>query len=330
MHIYLAPLHGITDSHFRVLFKDRFGPFDYAVTPFVSTVSSETIGRSHFRDVMPQPDRPDVVSWTIPQMMGRDWRHLLSLARELFGLGYAEVNWNLGCPFDRVTRKKRGSGLLPHPDLVVEALDSILPHIAGRFSLKLRLGLSERHELQELLPRIEGFPLSCLIIHPRTASQQYSGSVDLAAFSEALASTSHTVIYSGDIRVCRDIDALSGRFGSRVGGYMIGRGAISDPFLPSRCKSGVDRGGAARVDAAAAIREFHDELHERRATSNGSAAAMGSMKQLWHYWYPSFRDARVDLELILRSRTVAEYRGAVDQFFDCNPLWDPQGSGLVL
>jgi tRNA-dihydrouridine synthase len=68
------------------------------------------VARSHLRDLIGEEnDRTRVV----PQILGNDPDDFLLIARDLYALGYRTINLNLGCPHPQVTKKRRGSGMLP-------------------------------------------------------------------------------------------------------------------------------------------------------------------------------------------------------------------------
>lgn len=48
----------------------------------------------------------------VPQLLCRDADDFVWAARLLFGMGYGEVNFNLGCPSGTVAAKGKGAGFL--------------------------------------------------------------------------------------------------------------------------------------------------------------------------------------------------------------------------
>ena len=101
----------------------------------------------------------------------------------------------------------------------------------GGFSIKVRLGIDSPDLLQARLELLNAYPLHEVTIHARTAHQRYEGEVNLPAFAQALAACRHPVRYNGDIRTAADFACLQAAFPSAAG-WMVGRGAVCDPFLP--------------------------------------------------------------------------------------------------
>ncbi len=186
----LAPMQGLTEAMFRRVYERCFpGAIALAVSPFLSlthNISSARSGisREIVEDVLPENNEGSMP--VIPQILGREPEEFVALCGALREMGYGEVNWNMGCPVRKVVGKRRGSGLLPHPDLVRQVLDRVVPAIGMRLSVKVRLGLKATDELFALIPVLNDYPLASVTIHPRLGRQQYTGQVDLDTFARAL------------------------------------------------------------------------------------------------------------------------------------------------
>ena len=279
--LYLAPLRGVTDVVFRNVFTRHFGGFDLAVAPFINPQRTPSTKRKLLADLFPEDNLALPVT---PQLLNNRAEDFLALARQLEELGYRRLNWNLGCPAPMVANKRRGSGFLPYPDDIVRLLDEVLPQLQATLSIKMRLGYHHREESLALLPRLDGYPLDEIIIHPRIGKQMYKGTTDLDGFATCLEHTRHRVVYNGDITSVELFRDLSNRFPS-VCGWMVGRGVLADPLLAESIKGGVadDQTRRERITA------FHDELLETyRARLAGPGHLIGKMKQLWLYLISSF------------------------------------------
>ncbi len=316
---YLAPLRGITDVTFRNVFSRHFGGFDIAVAPFISTVSTPRIKPSLLKDVRPDRNRSLPV---IPQLLSNDPEGFIRMARRLADLGYGIVNLNLGCPFPMVAKKGRGSGMLPFPDRVAAFLDRVVPAIPCSLSIKTRLGRHSAEEISRLMPVFNRYPLSELVIHPRTGVQMYGGVPDLATFSDCLAGSLHPVVYNGDIRSPAIYRCLRDRFPG-VRRWMIGRGAVADPFLVETLKTGSD----ARMADMGRFTAFQEDLSAAYGEIlAGPAHMVDRMKGFWYYFSRSFPENRRDIQQILRSTSPAGYHAAVSAFFRADPVWRPAAS----
>ena len=308
IRLYMAPMKGLTDHLFRSAFADHFGGFDLAVAPFITTKQGHRIKKNYVKDVLPENNTRMPV---IPQILSKTAGDFIILANYLYDLGYDTVNWNLGCPYPMVANKKRGSGMLPYTDRIQAFLDRVIPEINGSLSIKMRLGWKENTDIFRLLPVIDPYPLSQIIIHPRTGLQRYDGPVDLDAFEDCLAVTGHTVVYNGDIRTVDDFRRLYQRF-DRVHAWMIGRWCIADPFLPGRITTGADI-----PDKIYRMQQFHDTLFEAyNRVLDGPSHVMNKMKGLWRYFSLPFEDCKKSMKNITKSRLPEQYLERVNLFFE--------------
>jgi tRNA-dihydrouridine synthase B len=311
MRLHLAPLHGVTNRVFRDAYFRHFSGFDGAMAPFIVAVPGSEAKPRHFKDLLPgpaaegaDPDAP-IRPPLAAQLLGNDPAAIAETAGVLVGLGYGEIDLNLGCPYSMVAKKRRGSGLLPFPELVGEILDALCSVEGVRASVKVRLGRFEPGEIQRLMPVLNGRPLSRVIIHPRIGIQMYRGSTDLEGFERAAGLCGHPVVYNGDIGSREAFETLAARF-PEVEAWMIGRGAVANPFLPEEIKS-----GAVAGDRSGRLLAFHEDLYRSYQTALcGPGHLLDKMKELWSYLGSSFPAKRRQLEAIARSRSKAEYEKA--------------------
>ena len=310
--ICLAPLKGVTDAIFRTTYAEFFGGVDWAITPFLTTGQGPRVKPHLLKQVLPENNRRMSV---VPQIISKTAANFVLLAEALFDLGYPAVNWNLGCPYPMVAKKGRGSGMLPNPDAVTAFLDHALAAIKNRLSIKMRLGRFRSDEIETLLPRLNDYPIEFIAIHPRTGIQMYSGHPDLDAFENCLALTRHPVIYNGDI-VCRaDYERLQARF-PVIATWMIGRGVLMDPFLPSSIKWPLK----GQENGLQCFRWFHDGLFEQyRGALSGPSHLLDRMKGLWRYFSEGFQNGREIRKRIHKTTRIEHYIEVVHHFFDGQP-----------
>ena len=313
--LYLAPLRGFTDYIYRNTFSQHFDGFDAAVSPFIPTLKTIPAKPSHLKDVLPENNAAMPV---VPQIIGNNHENFIPLAVQLSDLGYSTVNWNLGCPFPMVAKKQRGSGLLPHPDRIDHFLEKTVPAIPNRLSVKIRLGRKTPEEVFKLLPVFNCYPLKEIIIHPRTGEQMYSGEPDLETFQQCLEATEHRIVYNGDINDLSTFKRLAERFRG-IDHWMIGRGAIINPFLPAIIKAGKDD-VTNRVEA---FRRFYEDLFgEYQKVFSGPGHLLERMKGFWFYFSQAFEDGHKIRKKVHRSLKLDRYLEIVDRFFEEDAEWD--------
>jgi tRNA-dihydrouridine synthase len=321
-YLELAPLHGITNRYFRAAFCTYFKGFEGIMAPFILGVPGTGQKPSHFKDLIPPERGVASIPRVIPQVLGNDPQSFYQSSAILLEAGYEEVNWNLGCPYGMVAKKFRGSGLLPFPDRIDSFLHSLFDNLSGltkspAISVKLRLGRFDPKEILALMPILNSYPLSRIVIHPRGGIQMYKGKVDLTGFETAAAHSRHPVHYNGDIETVEDWRRISGRFPS-VSGWMIGRGALRNPFLAQEILNKAEgKNETENGDRRSTIRAFHDDLYQRyRKVLSGPGHTLDKMKEVWTYLGASFPDRHRELAALPRTKSFQEYEGAVSRIFD--------------
>lgn len=304
----MAPLKGITDTLFRRIFTRHFDGVDLAIAPFINPQSAPPYSDKLIGDVLPENN--DFLP-LIPQIINSEAEGFVSLANRLSDIGYPEINWNLGCPVRMVAAKRRGSGLLPYPEQIVELLDRVIPRLKPRLSIKMRLGYHDCSEALNLLPRLESYPLSEITIHARLGVQLYRGAPDLERFEQCAALTTHRLVYNGDIVSIQGFIELQQRF-KKINHWMIGRGLLINPFLAAEIKGAVF--SAERRNTM--LWAFHDELFAAfKMRLSGPGHLLGRMKQVWTYFISAFPDQQKRLKKITRTTSEKNYLKAVDQIF---------------
>ncbi len=304
--IYMAPLRGITDTLFRRIYCKHFSGINAAVAPFINPQRKPVRSDKLLADVTPRDDR----LLLIPQLLNTDGDDFLALAQRLYDLGYEEINWNLGCPVPMVARKMRGSGLLPFPEKIVAFLEHVMPRLKTRLSLKIRLGYHDHKESLTLLPLLDRYPLSEIIIHARLGKQLYRGTTYPDSFMLCQEVSAHRLVYNGDINTPSDYEELKKSINAER--WMIGRGLVANPFLPSEIKNG-PISDQLKYEK---LRRFHDEIfYAMKERLDGPGHLLGRMKQIWIYFINSFPGGKSSLKKITKATTERKYLDAVNSLF---------------
>lgn len=304
----MAPFQGITGQVFRACYAKHFSGVDKLFTPYFASINNDKrLPERKLKELCAIAENGVPV---IPQILSKDADEIIRFAKLIEQLGFTELNWNLGCPYPQVANKKRGSGMLPYPALVAEILEKIFSEIKIEFSIKCRTGYFSSDEIDELVPVFNRFPLSELIVHPRIGKQLYKGTADSDKFSELVGNVRMPLSYNGDIFSTKGFEQLQLKFPS-VNRWMIGRGLLSDPFLPARIK-GLD----LPADEKKQLRKFAEDLYlsYRRSTVD-SLATIGFMKEYWRYLSESFSDPHQVMKKIKKVKSFDEYEEVVAGIF---------------
>lgn len=282
----MAPLQGFTEAEFRRAWSRHFSGIHQMMSPFIALAEGSRFRQQHLREVLPEANAGLSV---IPQVLGNDARKFVLLAHRLQELGYTTVNWNLGCPKPSVARKKRGSGLLPFPDLLRQLLDEIVPALPIRLSIKTRLGYHNPDEFFDLVEAYNDYPLQSLVIHPRIGVQMYEGEMYLETLDAAIGKLKHNWIFSGDITCRESYIALRKRYPTATG-WMLGRGLLANPFLAEQISLAATP-PPSETHREILIEFYYDLMQELMDKGRSSLAQLGKKKDYWWYFARWFTDA---------------------------------------
>jgi tRNA-dihydrouridine synthase len=307
--IYLGPFQGITDVFYRNLFKQYFGGIDKYYTPFFTGLVNFSVGKTRVSEVDPGLNN---VEDTVPQILSKDADEIRYFAEQCKILGYKEINWNLGCPYPRVANKKRGSGLLAHPDIIETIFHELEENFAIGLGIKCRLGYFSTDEFERLLPVFNSFPLTELTVHARIGKQLYKSAVNTSEFEKLIGQTKANLVYNGDVFSVDDYNHFNEMFQS-VRYWMVGRGLLANPFLALEIKGQCRLNDAEKKEV---VRQFMFDLYQiRLKNANGNLSSLGRMKELWSYLVWSFDSPLTAWRLIRKAHTLEEYESAVNEVF---------------
>ena len=311
MHISMAPIQGITDFRFRNVFNQHFKGVDFYYAPYIRMDKGLIIPKARQKDVDPKNNEGLNL---IPQVMSNDVDELLFLSQYLSDLGYTEMNWNLGCPYPMVTKRKLGAGMIPEPDMVNSLLGRIMPELKLKMSVKLRMGLFDYSEIDNLIPVLNQYPLKEIILHPRIGKDLYKNLADKNGFERVRSKFTSPLAYNGDINSKDDFQNLIQRF-PEVNHVMLGRGLIANPFLSEEI-IGTEIDADEKVQR---FRKFHDLLlAEVSGALSGHSHIITRMRSYWEYFAQSFADPHKVFKLVKKSTSLDKYDGAVRRIIQEN------------
>ena len=224
--LYLAPMAGVTDKIFRGLCKEQGA--DVMVTEFVS---AEGIFRKNARtmeylDFTPG-ERPLGV-----QLFGADPDNLGEAARMVGDWVQPDfLDLNFGCPVNKVVARNGGSALLKDLPLMERVARAVVQAAAPcPVTAKIRIGWSCSDVNALAVARIlEDAGVQALAVHGRTKDMGYGGEADWNVIDEVARSVRIPVIGNGDIHTAHD--AARRKLETAVAGLMIGRAAMSSPWI---------------------------------------------------------------------------------------------------
>lgn len=304
-----SPLQGFTDFRFRNAFHKYFGGIDTFYSPYIKLNGKLVVKGSYERDILPENNSTLQV---IPQIITNDAEEFLFVAKYVKQLGYNELNWNLGCPYPMVAKSGMGSGLICNTGRIDEILERAHNETDIIVSMKMRMGYDNPSEILDVFPILEKFPIKNIAIHARIGKQLYKGGVDLDSFQKCLDVSKHKLYYNGDITSVEKFRMLKERFPS-IDHFMIGRGLIADPFLPSMIKNNTTEYPKNRFEI---FEEFHNSIYrDYDAYLQGPTPIKMKMLGFWEYFSESFSNPQKTYKKIKKAGNSKHYEEAVREIF---------------
>jgi nifR3 family TIM-barrel protein len=229
--LYLAPMAGISDKIFRQLCKERGA--DVLVTEFVSSEgvfrrNARTRGYLEFDPI----ERPLGV-----QLFGGNPEHMAEAARQVVDWVQPDfIDLNFGCPVNKVVAKNGGSALLKDCPTLGKVARAVVQAVAPLpVTAKIRTGWDDKSvNAIHVAQLLESLGIGALAVHGRTRAQGYSGEADWQVIAEVAAAVSIPVIGNGDLFSAADVAKRKTESG--IAGAMIGRAAMSSPWIFSQTK----------------------------------------------------------------------------------------------
>lgn len=300
MKLYFAPLEGITTYIYRNTHAQFFGGCDAYFSPFISPSDNEKIGRKGFRDILPENNNAPLRV----QVLTNNSQSFLKFAQKAASYGYDELNLNFGCPSGTVVGKGRGAGFLRDKDALDRFLSEIFLSCDMKISVKTRAGYFNTDEIKELIQIYNKYPLSLLILHPRSREDLYKNTPDMDSFSYAYSSSSLPLCYNGDILNTSDYENIKERF-SGLDSVMIGRGAIINPAIFREIKKGEKLSTDELLLFTNALCQNYQKILD------SDVFTLHKLKEIWIYIMQNFPEEKKVLKTIKKTNSLKEFMNAI-------------------
>ena len=280
--VQLAPLLGLIDAPFMNAIAE-VGGFDEIFAPYMladeCSMPKPQVLTRRFSDISKHVN-------LVPQLLSNNANAFVAMANILYDLGYPKVNWNMGCPIKFVVEKGRGAALLRNLQQLERLLDDAVGRLKPELSVKIRLGFDSPDEFPAIIEVFNKFKLNELIVHSRTAAQQYSGEPYRQTFIDSAGNSLNPIVYNGDIISAADANISL----PNLKGYMIGRGAITNPHIGLQIKG-------LPTDNVHTFKQFATEITRWYCTHN----SLNRLKELWKYFAKRFDNPN---EVFVKLQTI--------------------------
>ncbi|MBL8763405.1 MAG: tRNA dihydrouridine synthase DusB [Phycisphaerae bacterium] len=312
-NLLLAPIAGYCDLAFRTICREQ-GGVGLACTDLLSP-QGLLRGSATSLDLAKTNDFDKPIGM---QLYGADPAIMADGARWARDHGATVVDINMGCPVDKVTKKDGGSKLLCDPDRAVRLAAAVVEALAPSgipVTTKMRLGWSEGQPVAETLaPRLAEVGVVAVTIHGRTTEQRFSGVVSHEGIRRVVQAVAGRipVIGNGDIREPDDVPAMLRATGCQ--GVMIGRGALSAPWLFSRAWSLLTTGVAPPPPGETEQIEIMRRYLRMMVHNQSERYALHQIRSRISWMAKRFPPCKPFKEAVRLAPDVASVESAFDQF----------------
>jgi len=222
--LIMAPMSGKTNLPFRLIIK-KMGA-GLVVTEMISAVGLSRGQAKTQAFLESHPNERPVAA----QLFGSDPDSMAISAQMVGEKGLDIVDINMGCPVKKVIKTGSGAALMREPKRVAKILSAVRKSSPLPLTVKIRAGWSpEEANALEIASIIEDSGADGITIHPRFASQGFSGNADRALIAKIKKAVKIPVRGSRDIT--GPFSALKMRSETNCDGVMIGRAALANPWI---------------------------------------------------------------------------------------------------
>lgn len=226
--LVLAPMEDITDLAFRLVCK-RLGT-DITVTEFTAAEALiRNIDKALKKIDVREEERPVGI-----QLFGSRPEAIKEAVAVAEQFAPDFIDLNCGCWVKNHVSRLEGAGLLKDLKLFESVVKAAVSGTKLPVTVKTRLGWDDTSiVILDVAKMVEDAGAKMLTLHCRTRSQAHRGFADWEWLSKVKKVISIPLIGNGDVVTPADVKAM---FATGCDGVMIGRGAVSNPWIFQQAK----------------------------------------------------------------------------------------------
>ena len=306
-NILFAPLAGCTDFPFRqMILRARPGLFFCEMVKMDALVRQD---RGTFRLLDYSADMHPIGA----QLCGSKPEFVKESARMIEDMGFDCIDFNCGCPVDKVTKEGCGSAMLKTPERIGEILSAMVSAVRIPVTVKVRVGWDDDSIVGPQVVRIaEDAGAQAITVHGRTRKQAYRGKADRGRIKDCVdAAKTIKVIGNGDIFDASS--ALSMMEETGCDGVLVARGSLGQPWIAEDIAL-LDRGSPAPSKTVEERRKallLHMDLLEEYYPER---KVVIDMRRIGCWYFAKSAKTRQFRKMISEAEDVEEIRDLVRNF----------------
>ena len=302
----LAPMQDVTDLDFMNAIAE-YGCPDYFFTEYFRVHETSRLDKPILRSIVENTTNRPIFA----QMIGESIPDLVRTARLLSQYPIAGIDLNMGCPAPRIYRKNVGGGLLRDPDKIDRILGELRSNVAGRLTVKMRIGFEDTSQFDRVLDSIDKHQIDLLSLHGRTVKEAYHGAVHYDRIAQAVQRLSCPVLANGNVTSAATALAVLSQ--TQAAGVMIGRSAIRNPWIFKQIGEAL-AAEAVTVVTLAQVRGYIDRLYQMpKVQAAPPKSRLSHMKMYLNYIGQSVDPLGAFLREMRKAQTEEELFGVCDR-----------------
>jgi nifR3 family TIM-barrel protein len=302
----LAPLAGITNLPFRLLAKEAGCALVCSEMASAHGLVNKSTKTEQLLDSLPE-EKPLSV-----QIFGSDPQIMAEAARLVESFGADIIDINFGCSVKKIVKSGSGVALMRMPKTAEAVIKAVRNAVRIPLTIKLRTGWDPTGvQAFEISKIAEACGVDAIAIHPRTATQGFSGHADWSIIAALKRRAGIPIIGNGDIFCAQDAIKMLEETGCDA--VMIGRMAIGNPYIFRQILAGI-RGEAV----PAADVDYHFTIMTRYLQESvkylGEELACRMMRSRLGWFSRGLRNSSQFRKSINRISTQAEALQRIEAF----------------
>jgi len=304
----LAPLAGITNLPFRRMVR-KIGCG--LVCSEMISANGLVYGSGKSRNMLEMDADEKPVSF---QIFGADPAIMADAAVMAAEAGADIVDINCGCSVKKILKSGAGSALMKDPERARAIFASVRQAVRIPLTIKIRSGWEPSGQAaMDFAHMAEDCGVDAITLHPRTATQGFSGTSDWSLIHRLKEQVLVPVIGNGDITRPEDAVRMIDQTG--CDGVMVGRAAMGNPWIFSQIHELLANGSYAAVS----IDQRFSAMKQFAAASVayfGELTACRMMRSRLPWLIKGLPGASKFRESITKIRTLEEAGELMDGYFN--------------
>lgn len=260
--LFLAPMEGVTDWAMRDLLTS-LGGIDQCVTEFLRVTDKLHPYKVFLKNCPELKTGSKTLSGTpvFIQLLGGQAGPLAENARRAQEMGALGIDLNFGCPAKTVNRHDGGATLLKSTERIYQIISEVRKAVPEPtpVTAKIRLGFDDPSQCIENVLACEQAGAKWVTVHCRTKTDGYKPPAYWEWIPRIQEKTKIKIIANGEIWSTHDFQKCLAVTG--CDDFMIGRGALRNPYLFQQIKKSDPFKNLAEQVSPTDLRKSNDPLN---------------------------------------------------------------------